>query len=1484
MTSSSLRINLIRISEMNVDDQGCQILHDNGLSLITWKSFSFLFLMISRKTASIETVPDLFLYAKNEKILFYLDGCRFKYDKFLKKETASGQEKNLSLLIRKFLPFLKKIFLDETVDKFLEGDLESLPDYFNEQQINDYLMVVAGRAADSLDARLQQTKRAEEKGDIDIKEWEKGEVIGDNLRVKEVLKGGMGIVYIVTDLNTSKIYALKTIQRQFFWDKKIYNMFIREAEVWVRMEKHPNIVQAHFVKILGGCPIIFLEYVKGTNLEAVLIRGPLPENVVLDYAIQFCRGMDYAWNKLGIVHRDIKPSNCLITDDGILKISDFGLARVFSEPVEEEMKEELAGMKKYRKAIEGPRGLRITQTETFHGTLPYMAPERFNDISHFDICSDIYSCGVMLYEMLTGTHPIVANDLSGFAMAHETDKIPDVKGYCPSVSDELRDVVMKCLAKNPAKRCQNFQDLGDSLKHCYQLLGGSPYAYRELAGQLAPDEWVNKGSSLAALNRHVEALQCFEQALKQDHRLINALRAKGNSLFQLRRHKEALAAYNKVIEIEQRNEESWLRKGQIFFELKRFQDALSCYGKALELNPENAEAWIHRGLYYKSMKSITESMKCFDEALRINPRASEALFQKGKVLMDQENIKDAIGLFERALEINPRWLDVWLQKAEATIIEGDLEEALSSYFKVLEIDADNLMALMGYARVLYTVGEFERASSIFSRVLDQDPHHEEALALLSRTYLHLNRHESALKVLKSLIEAVPAKLEPRLELGQILEHLTDFEGAEECYQQALRDFPREEAIEESLKNLELRRQVVRESISSLIEKDIEFSMGDSAPPEFPEKEQKRLGKIDKKQTAESLFSACITAYQEGSLWQALYFVFNSLVKAPENADGWSWMGKILGLLGFDEKALYAYGKYLRLVPGSFDRWLVVSTIYERLNRLDLAIQCKIIAAKLEPGNWRLWLSIIALFESMGAWRWAQCFAHRVLDSIPKEDSTSDERKLSAILSMVLNRYEKAHRLFEEGLSAQPRDLFLISHKGDCERRLFLMSEALNFLKQKEHYGADDPIFLYYLSMIYHDCLEIESALETAVDAVKLDQQFIEGLVARANILYQQKDFIHALECAERAIADHVWGNRARELKAAILLQSDESAEALKCLDEGLEMNPWDAGLLHNKIALQMKKGTVDSKEAIDTYKKLHPLEVDPWNIEASLHLELGDCDRGEACCKRALLIDPLSAAAWNNRGVLQVRLKNLNEASACLNKALELNQNIPEVLNNKGAVLLMKGDHRRARLDFDILTKNNPQFSEGFHNMALCYIKEGHYRKALKEFEKAELISGQSKDIFVDRAVCHFLLNNLKAVDICLINSLKILSENHRAWFMKGLTCMSGGQYDESLPFFERALEIEGKFPHAMLCKGISLNAVDMKQEGERSIAKARLLAPNLRHYDATKVKLETKEMAELVLSVLTEPVVVPSPVDSIITSPAHLLEREIEIFAGFSQ
>jgi serine/threonine protein kinase len=248
----------------------------------------------------------------------------------------------------------------------------------------------------------------------------------------EVGSGGFATVYLGRNMDTNEIVAIKVLNRQYTVEDRYVERFRREARLAERLQ-HPNVIRVFDHGIEDGMHFLVMEFVEGLTLDKLIKRkGSLSIEETLSYSQQACAGLQAA-HEAGIVHRDIKPANLMITPAGVLKIMDFGIARV--------------------EAMTG-----LTQSGMFMGTPRYISPEMATG-SKADIRSDLYALGLLIYEMLTGAPPFDAdNPWAVLRQQIETDPAPLHESRA-DVPSWLEAVAFKALAKDPADRFQTPADM-----------------------------------------------------------------------------------------------------------------------------------------------------------------------------------------------------------------------------------------------------------------------------------------------------------------------------------------------------------------------------------------------------------------------------------------------------------------------------------------------------------------------------------------------------------------------------------------------------------------------------------------------------------------------------------------------------------------------------------------------------------------------------------------------------------------------------------------------------------------------------------------------------------------------------------------------------------------------------------------------------------------------------------------------------------------
>jgi serine/threonine-protein kinase len=259
-------------------------------------------------------------------------------------------------------------------------------------------------------------------------------------------QGGMGVVYQARDTQLDEVVALKLLRPEVLrQDPTLLERFKQEIKL-ARKVTHRNVLRTHDFGEADGTPYISMEYLEGVTLKDLILgKGALPEGVGLRICKQMCQGLDAA-HRMGVVHRDVKPQNMLILPEtGELKIMDFGIAHV--------------------SRVEGDSASGLTTAGTVMGTPDYMPPEQAQG-HPADFRSDIYSLGVVFYEVFTGRLPFHGDTSMATVLAHIQQPVSPPRNLSPDLPEGIQAVILRCLEKDPARR---YQSVAEILKELAEL-------------------------------------------------------------------------------------------------------------------------------------------------------------------------------------------------------------------------------------------------------------------------------------------------------------------------------------------------------------------------------------------------------------------------------------------------------------------------------------------------------------------------------------------------------------------------------------------------------------------------------------------------------------------------------------------------------------------------------------------------------------------------------------------------------------------------------------------------------------------------------------------------------------------------------------------------------------------------------------------------------------------------------------------------------
>jgi eukaryotic-like serine/threonine-protein kinase len=286
-----------------------------------------------------------------------------------------------------------------------------------------------------------------------------GQRVGDYEVLDLLGTGGMGCVYRVRHVISQRMEAMKVLLADLQAEPELASRFLREIRTLATLD-HPNIAQLHTALQIGNELLMVMEFVDGLTLQKMAQQAPLLPQQIINYMHQLMAALSFAHAR-GVVHRDIKPANILVTADGVVKLTDFGIAK--SKAISE-----------------------LTQPGTTVGSLNYMSPEQATGKCSVDGRSDIYSLGITMYELLAGCLPFA--DESAYVVLHNQLHHPPRPPIelNPLLPKALNDVILKALEKDPANRFQSAASFSDALTRASGIAATVPLDRSPLSGRAAP--------------------------------------------------------------------------------------------------------------------------------------------------------------------------------------------------------------------------------------------------------------------------------------------------------------------------------------------------------------------------------------------------------------------------------------------------------------------------------------------------------------------------------------------------------------------------------------------------------------------------------------------------------------------------------------------------------------------------------------------------------------------------------------------------------------------------------------------------------------------------------------------------------------------------------------------------------------------------------------------------------------------------------------
>lgn len=514
-----------------------------------------------------------------------------------------------------------------------------------------------------------------------------GENVGPYRIVEQLGSGGMATVFKAYHPGLDRYVAIKVLHAAFKADPQFFERFQREARIVAKLE-HPNIIPVHDFNEHHGEPYLVMRFVEGDTMKPAMHGQPLPPAEVLRLMRPVCQALSYA-HRQGVLHRDIKPSNIMVAEDGHVYLTDFGLARIVQA------------------------GESTLSQDMMIGTPQYISPEQAQGLRDLDGRTDIYSLGVVLYEMFTGRVPFSADTPFATVHDHIYTPLPLPTSLNPNLDPAIERLLLKALAKDPADRFKTADELLQALETTLGeqakpapappppagkknnlvwvwvaaaalvvlilasllVIGLVRRASRNLAGPAAPVQVAaaeeTKAPPATPGPSAADALPKPPQPGAPANAQASELSRQAVEAMQQQQWNEAIGLYEKAIAADPHYLPAYLGLAQAQRQQGDAAGSLQTLETAVRNNPDSAEAQTRLGEAYLVAKRADAALEAFNEAAQLAPESAGLYARQALALLELDRAGEAKTAIDAALALDPLSSEAHLANALYLARQGD---------------------------------------------------------------------------------------------------------------------------------------------------------------------------------------------------------------------------------------------------------------------------------------------------------------------------------------------------------------------------------------------------------------------------------------------------------------------------------------------------------------------------------------------------------------------------------------------------------------------------------------------------------------------------------------------------------------------------------------------------------------------------------------------------------------------------------------------